>query len=44
MNRFRKLLVRYEKKARNYRALAAFACTVVVWRNPIPVQPGLIPG
>jgi hypothetical protein len=44
MNRFRKLLVRYEKKARNYRALVEFACAVVVWRNLIPVHPGLIPG
>jgi hypothetical protein len=26
MNRFRKLLVRHEKKARNYLALAEFAC------------------
>ncbi|MDR0759194.1 MAG: transposase, partial [Treponema sp.] len=44
MNRFRKLLVRYEKKAGNYRALVEFACAVIVWRNLIPVHPGLIPG
>jgi transposase len=44
MNRFRKLLVRYEKKARNYLALAEFACAIIVWRNLIPVHPGLIPG
>jgi transposase len=44
MNRFRKLLVRYEKKAENYRALVEFACAVIVWRNLIPVHPGLIPG
>ncbi|MDR0709668.1 MAG: transposase [Spirochaetaceae bacterium] len=44
MKRFRKLLERYEKKAENYRALVEFACAVVVWRNLIPVHPGLIPG
>jgi transposase len=44
LNRFRKLLVRYEKKARNYRALVEFACSVIVWRNLIPLHPGLIPG
>jgi transposase len=44
MNRFRKLPVRYEKKARNYRALVEFAYAVVVWRNLILVHPGLIPG
>jgi transposase len=44
LNRFRKLLVRYEKKSRNYRALVEFACAVIVWRNLIPVHPGLIPG
>jgi transposase len=44
MNRFRKLLVRYEKKAGNYRAPVAFVCVIIVWRNLIPVYPGLIPG
>jgi IS5 family transposase len=44
LNRFRKLLVRYEKKARNYQALVEFACVVILWRNLIPVHPGLIPG
>jgi transposase len=44
MNRFRKLLVSYEKKARNYQGLVAFACAIIVWRNLIPVYPGLIPG
>jgi hypothetical protein len=44
MNRFRKLLVRYEKKVRNYQGLVEFACAVIVWRNLIPVHPGLIPG
>jgi transposase len=44
MNRFRKLLVRYEKKAGNYLGLVEFACAIIVWRNLIPVHPGLIPG
>jgi transposase len=44
LNRFRKLLVRYEKKAVNYLALVELACAVIVWRNLIPVHPGLIPG
>ena len=44
LNRFRKLLVRYEKKTRNYRALVEFACAIIVWRNLVPVHPGLIPG
>jgi transposase len=43
LNRFRKLLVRYEKKARNYQALVEFACAVILWRNLIPVHPDLIP-
>ena len=37
-NRFRKLLVRYEKKARNYSALIHFACAVIVRRKIIPVH------
>ncbi len=38
MNRFRKLLVRYEKKASNYLALVQFACAIIVWRKLIPVH------
>ena len=38
MNRFRKLLVRYEKKANNYLALIHFACAVIVWRKLFPVH------
>ena len=34
-NRFRKLLVRLEKKAANYLALIQFACAVIVWRKLI---------
>ena len=37
-NRFRKLLVRYEKKAANYMALLQFACALIVWRKLIPVH------
>ncbi len=37
-NRFRKLLVRYEKKAKNYLALIHFACAIIVWRKIIPVH------
>jgi hypothetical protein len=44
LNRFRKLQVRYGKKSRNCLALAEFAYAVIVWRNVIPVHPGLISG
>ena len=37
-NRFRKLLVRFEKKAANYMALIQFACAVIVWRKIIRVH------
>ena len=37
-NRFRKLLVRFEKKAANYLALIQFACAIIVWRKLIPVH------
>ncbi|MDE7262308.1 MAG: transposase, partial [Oscillospiraceae bacterium] len=37
-NRFRKLLVRYEKKAANYLALVQFACAVIVWRKFLHVH------
>lgn len=37
-NRFRKLLVRYEKKATNYMALLQFACAIIVWHKLIPVH------
>ena len=38
LNRFRKLLVRYEKKAKNYLALIHFACAIIVWRKIIAVH------
>ncbi len=37
-NRFRKLLVRFEKKAANYLALIHFACAIIVWRKFIAVH------
>ena len=37
-NRFRKMLVRFEKKAANYLALIQFACAVIVWRKLIRVH------
>ncbi len=36
-NCFRKLVVRYEKKARNYLALIHFACAIIFWRKISPV-------
>jgi len=44
LNRFRKLSIRCEKKDVNYLALLQFACAIIVWRQIIPVHPGLIPG
>lgn len=38
LNRFRKILVRFEKKARNYLALVQFACALIVWRKIIRVH------
>jgi putative transposase len=32
-NRFRKLLVRYEKKSENYLALVCLACCIIVYRR-----------
>lgn len=37
-NRFRKLLVRFEKKENNYLALIHFACAIIVWRKCISVH------
>lgn len=33
LNRFRRLLIRWEKKAENYAALLHLACAVIVWRR-----------
>ncbi len=42
LNRFRKLLVRFEKKSANYLALIHFAFAIIVWRNLIPVHLGML--
>ena len=45
LNRFRKLLVRYEKKDRNYRALLMLASAIIALRMiRRPEQPNLIYG
>jgi len=31
-NRFRKLLIRFEKRVENYRGLMHFACALIVYR------------
>jgi len=33
LNRFRKLLVRYEKRAASYEALIHLACAIICWRE-----------
>ena len=38
INRFRKLLVRFEKKDSNYIALLCFAFSIIIWRKIIPVH------
>jgi transposase len=32
MNRFRRLLIRWEKKVENYLALAEFVCAIIAYR------------
>jgi putative transposase len=32
MNRFRRILIRWEKKAENYLAMLHFACAIITWR------------
>jgi len=39
INRFRKLLVRFEKKDSSYLGLLMFAFAIIVWRKIIPVHP-----
>jgi putative transposase len=34
-NRFRKLLIRWQKKAQNYLALVQLACTLIVYRRTV---------
>ena len=42
VNRFRKLLVRFEKTDNSYLGLLHFAFAIVVWRNIIPVHEGMV--
>ena len=42
VNRFRKLLVRFEKKDINYLGLLEFAFAIIVWRKLIPVHEGMV--
>jgi putative transposase len=44
VNRFRKLLVRFEKKACNYVALVQFAFAIIAWRKLINVHKHTIVG
>lgn len=36
LNRFRRLLVRWEKKPENYLAMLHLACAVITWRQRLP--------
>jgi transposase len=36
LNRFRRLLVRWEKKPENYLAMLHLACAVITWRSRLP--------
>lgn len=42
LNRFRKLLVRFEKSDNSYLGLIEFACAIIVWRKLIPVHNGMV--
>lgn len=42
VNRFRKLLVRFEKSDKSYLGLLEFAFAIIVWRNCIPVHQGMV--
>jgi putative transposase len=42
VNRFRKLLVRFEKSDNSYLGLLELAFSIIVWRNIIPVHQGMI--
>jgi transposase len=38
LNRFRKLLVRFEKRTRTYAALLELACALIVYRQVIVIH------
>lgn len=42
VNRFRKLLVRFEKTDNSYLGLIVFAFAIIVWRKIIPVHEGMV--
>jgi transposase len=42
LNRFRKLLVRFEKTDNSYLGLIQFAFAIIVWRKLIPVHKGMV--
>jgi len=42
VNRFRKLLVRFEKTDNSYLGLLHFAFAIIVWRKLIPVHEGMV--
>jgi hypothetical protein len=42
LNRFRKLLVRFEKTDNSYLGLIHFAFAIIVWRKLIPVHKGMV--
>ena len=42
VNRFRKLLVRFEKTDNSYLGLIHFAFAIIVWRKLIPVHNGMV--
>lgn len=36
LNRFRAILIRWNKKPENYLALLHFACAIITWRYALP--------
>ena len=42
LNRFRKLLVRFDKTDNSYLGLIHFAFAIIVWRQLIPVHKGMV--
>ena len=42
LNRFRKLLTRFEKTDNSYLGLIHFALAIIVWRQLIPVHKGMV--
>jgi putative transposase len=38
MNRFRKILVRYEKTDLSYLALVSLACAIIAWRKAVAIR------